>query len=71
MPWTEAEGWVDFEVSLNGGPFYWKGRFFVGEFRSNGLSFDKIMYISIMYILCVMYYLYISVHQRSLKIDND
>ena len=33
MPWTEAEGWVDFEVSLNGGPFYWKGRFFVGEFR--------------------------------------
>jgi hypothetical protein len=31
MPWTEAEGWVDFEVSLSGGPFYWKGRFFVGK----------------------------------------
>ena len=34
MPWTEAEGWVDFEVSLKGGPFYWKGRFFVGKSRS-------------------------------------
>jgi len=31
MPWTEAESWVDFEVSLDGGPFYWKGRFFVGK----------------------------------------
>ncbi len=31
MPWTEAEGWVDFEISLDGGPFYWKGRMFVGE----------------------------------------
>ena len=29
MPWTEAENWVDFEVSLDGGPFYWKGMFFV------------------------------------------
>ena len=29
MPWTEAEGWVDFEISLNGGPFYWKGRIYV------------------------------------------
>ena len=29
MPWTEAEGWVDFEISLDGGPFYWKGSFFV------------------------------------------
>ncbi len=29
QPWTEAEGWVDFSVSLNGGPFYWKGRFYV------------------------------------------
>ena len=31
MPWVEAEGWVDFEVSLNGGPFLWKGQFFVGK----------------------------------------
>ena len=31
MPWTEAEGWVDFEISLDGGPFYWKGSFFVGK----------------------------------------
>eukprot|EP00095_Tigriopus_kingsejongensis_P008816 maker-scaffold1015_size70757-snap-gene-0.10 protein:Tk08816 transcript:maker-scaffold1015_size70757-snap-gene-0.10-mRNA-1 annotation:"hypothetical protein DAPPUDRAFT_305821" len=29
MPWTEAEGWVDFEISTNGGPFYWKGRIYV------------------------------------------
>eukprot|EP00096_Caligus_rogercresseyi_P016873 TRINITY_DN996_c0_g2_i3.p1 TRINITY_DN996_c0_g2~~TRINITY_DN996_c0_g2_i3.p1 ORF type:complete len:1255 (-),score=221.80 TRINITY_DN996_c0_g2_i3:184-3948(-) len=29
MPWTEAEGWVDFELSLDGGPFYWKGKFYV------------------------------------------
>jgi len=30
MPtFTEAEGWVDFEVSLNGGPYYWKGMFYV------------------------------------------
>ena len=26
---SEAEGWVDFEVSLNGGPYYWKGMFYV------------------------------------------
>ena len=32
MPWTEAEGWVDFEVALDGGPFYWKGRIYVGKF---------------------------------------
>ena len=32
MPWTKAEGWIDFEISLNGGPYYWKGQFFVGEF---------------------------------------
>ena len=32
MPtFTEAEGWVDFEVSLNGGPYYWKGMFYVGK----------------------------------------
>ena len=31
MPWVEAEGWVDLEVSLDGGPFYWKGQFFVGK----------------------------------------
>ena len=31
MPWTEAEGWVDFEVSLNGEAFYWKGRIYVGK----------------------------------------
>ena len=31
MPWTHAEGWVDFEISLDGGPYYWKGQFFVGE----------------------------------------
>ena len=31
MPWTEAEGWVDFEISLDGGPFYWKGKFYVGK----------------------------------------
>ena len=32
MPtFTEAEGWVDFEVSLDGGPYYWKGKFYVGE----------------------------------------
>jgi len=30
MPtFTEAEGWVDFEVSLNSGPYYWKGMFYV------------------------------------------
>jgi len=28
-PFTEAEGWVDFEVSINGGPYYWKGMFYV------------------------------------------
>lgn len=34
MPtFTEAEGWVDFEVSLNGGPYFWKGMFYVGEFQ--------------------------------------
>ena len=32
MPWTEAEGWVDFEISLKGGPFYWKGSFYVGTY---------------------------------------
>ncbi len=31
MPWVEAEGWVDLELSLDGGPFYWKGKFFVGK----------------------------------------
>ena len=31
MPWTHAEGWVDFEISLDGGPYYWKGQFFVGK----------------------------------------
>ena len=31
MPWTKAEGWIDFEISLNGGPYYWKGQFFVGN----------------------------------------
>ena len=32
MPtFTEAEGWVDFEVSVDGGGYYWKGMFFVGE----------------------------------------
>ena len=32
MPtFTEAEGWVDFEVSLDGGPYYWKGKFYVGK----------------------------------------
>ena len=31
MPWTQAEGWVDFEISLDGGPFYWKGRIYVGK----------------------------------------
>ena len=31
MPWTKAEGWIDFEISLNGGPYYWKGQFFVGK----------------------------------------
>jgi len=30
MPtFTEAEGWVDFEVSLNGEAYYWKGMFYV------------------------------------------
>jgi len=29
MPWVDAEGWVDFEVSINGGPFLWTGKFFV------------------------------------------
>jgi hypothetical protein len=32
MPWVEAEGWVDLELSLDGGPFYWKGKFFVGKY---------------------------------------
>ena len=31
MPWTRAEGWVDFEIALDGGPYYWKGQFFVGN----------------------------------------
>ena len=31
MPWTHAEGWVDFEIALDGGPYYWKGQFFVGR----------------------------------------
>ena len=31
MPWTYAEGWVDFEIALDGGPYYWKGQFFVGK----------------------------------------
>ena len=31
-PWIEAEGWVDFEISLDGGPFYWKGSFYVGTY---------------------------------------
>ena len=26
------QGWVDFEVSINGGPYYWKGMFYVGKF---------------------------------------
>ena len=26
------QGWVDFEVSMNGGPYYWKGMFYVGKF---------------------------------------
>ena len=38
MPWVEAEGWVDLEVSLDGGPFYWKGQFFVGKTFFNFLS---------------------------------
>ena len=29
MPWVDAEGWVDFEISINGGPFMWTGKFFV------------------------------------------
>ena len=36
MPtFTEAEGWVDFEVSLNGGPYYWKGKFYVGKSKKS------------------------------------
>ena len=38
-PWIEAEGWVDFEISLDGGPFYWKGSFYVGKFQSCQLNF--------------------------------
>ena len=35
MPtFTEAEGWVDFEVSLNGGPYYWKGMFYVDKLKN-------------------------------------
>ena len=33
MPtFTEAEGWVDFAVALNNEAFYWKGKFYVGQF---------------------------------------
>ena len=39
MPtFTEAEGWVDFEVSVDGGGYYWKGMFFVGENISLNLT---------------------------------
>ena len=35
MPLTSIipspQGWVDFEVSLDGGPYYWKGMFYVGK----------------------------------------
>ena len=45
MPtFTEAEGWVDFEVSLNGGPYYWKGKFYVG--RSKKMIFCLMSYFS-------------------------
>ena len=47
MPtFTEAEGWVDFEVSLNGGPYYWKGMFYVGKLVSEKqfLIFSKKKY---------------------------
>ena len=40
MPtFTEAEGWVDFEVSTDGGPFYWEGMFYVGEKRQGAKVF--------------------------------
>ena len=36
MPtFTQAEGWVDFEISIDGGPYYWKGMFFVGKYLDN------------------------------------
>ena len=39
MPWTEAEGWVDFEISLKGGPFYWKGSFYVGTYTNSYIQY--------------------------------
>lgn len=32
MPRLLVSGYVDFSISINGGPYYWKGKFFVGEY---------------------------------------
>ena len=41
MPtFTEAEGWVDFEVSVDGGPYHWKGMFFVGKINIQDILTD-------------------------------
>ena len=32
MPRLFVSGYVDFAISVNGGPYYWSGRFFVGKF---------------------------------------
>ena len=40
IPHTEkCQGWVDFEVSINGGPYYWKGMFYVGKSAKTGKVF--------------------------------
>lgn len=31
MPQLFVSGYVDFSISINSGPYYWKGKFFVGE----------------------------------------
>ena len=42
MPtFTEAEGWVDFEVSLNGEAYYWKGMFYVGKLKKHICTIKK------------------------------
>jgi hypothetical protein len=54
MPWTEAEGWVDFEISLDGGPFYWKGRLYVGK-KECCMNDNVILYYKICSWVAVIY----------------
>lgn len=39
MPYVMAEGYVILDISIDGGAYNWKGKFFVGE---SILLFDKV-----------------------------